>query len=362
MRNESGVQRANPNVRGLLRIVPALIALSGCATRIDVGAMDSSPAGAGGGSGGESSSSASGNGTTGSGSSSASGAPNGLPGLPIALATAQRPLALAVDEAFVFWTNDDGSVYRAPKDGGEVKELSPAVGEPALAIAVDATRVFWPVTASKKISEVEKAGGATSVLAEGVEAWDLAADGSNVFWPEHGLQAVPASGGPVSWLVYCGQQPIALDAANAYFPFPGGTTLRKAPKTGESAVMLASFEGIIASLAVFGAEAYVATDKGAVFRVPTAGGDPVEISSGLDVGKIAVDASGIYATTHTLAGPNRVLRIPLAGGAATVLANEQHAPGAIALDAGAVYWANGGPVAPGAAGAFPGAIMKVAKP
>jgi hypothetical protein len=286
----------------------------------------------------------------------------GLPDFPTALASPQDPLALALDEANVYWSNADGSVHQASKSGGEPTELSPGVGGPVFAVAVDATRVFWPATAFMKIAEVSKLGGATNVLAENVETLDVAADGANVFFPEHALMTVPAAGGAVSFVLPCAVEPLVLDATSAYAPLPDHATLRKLSKTGGEAVVLAWMDSPITSLAVYEDTVYVATSTGSVFAVPVDGGNPVALSAGLDVARIAVDASGIYATTARTPGPNQVLRIPFDGGEPIILADDQRAPRAIALDDDNVYWTNDGAFTPNALGAFGGSIMRVAKP
>ncbi len=268
------------------------------------------------------------------------------PAAPTLLGTSAGPLALAVDDAFVYWTDASGYVFRALKSGGDEVALTPGVGAPGVAIAIDSARVFWAAPQAEKIAEVAKHGGDTTIVASHVKPKDLASDGASLFFPEpFRLMKVPADGGAASMVMGCATQPMVVDAGNVYLPLITGTTLRRVRKEGWSAVELAAFDAKIVSLAQYGGMMFVATADGAVYRVPAgaAGSDaPVKISDGQHVGRIAVDGSGIYATTKGGDVDGQVLRIPFDGGEPTVLAANRHAPGPIALDAEWIYWIDGG--------------------
>jgi hypothetical protein len=270
------------------------------------------------------------------------------PAAPTVVGHSPAPLALAVDETFIYWTDASGYLFRALKRGGEQVVLSPGVGAPGIALTIDAARVFWAAPGAAKIAEVDKLGGPTTVVADKVAPQDLATDGAALFFPEpYRLMKVPANGeGTVSFVMPCSTAPIVLDADNAYTPFVTGIGLRRISKDGWMGSTLGKFDGRVVSLASYWGSMFVATDQDAVYRV-RAGGDATEaavkISEGLHVNRIAVDGSGIYATTKGRGrGGDSVLRIPFDGGEPIVLAANRHAPGAIVLDDEWIYWIESG--------------------
>jgi hypothetical protein len=67
--------------------------------------------------------------------------PNGAVQIAAGAATQERH-ALAVDDLAVYWTNDDGTVMKAPIAGGTPVLLAAGQGD-STGIAVDATSVYW---------------------------------------------------------------------------------------------------------------------------------------------------------------------------------------------------------------------------
>jgi hypothetical protein len=84
---------------------------------------------------------------------------------------------------------------------------------------------------------------------------------------------------------------------------------------------------------------YWTTDV-AVMKVPVNGGAPTILASGQKFpGGIVVDAANVYWTNGWDVGT--VMKVPLGGGTPTILASGQVTPGAIAVDATSVYWTSG---------------------
>src|SRR5207249_2500548 len=92
-----------------------------------------------------------------------------------------------------------GIVGRVPKHGGPVTELAAHVGHP-VAIALDDAYVYWTDEDSGTIGRIAKGGGAPQTVATtSIGAWPLAVDGERVYWAIYGssgyVAAAPKSGG-----------------------------------------------------------------------------------------------------------------------------------------------------------------------
>ncbi|MDI3287341.1 serine/threonine-protein kinase [Polyangium sp. 15x6] len=66
------------------------------------------------------------------------------------------PRCVAVDEAWVYWTNDGGMVKKARLDGKQEPVLLASAQERPMGIALDATRVYWVNEASGEVVSVAK--------------------------------------------------------------------------------------------------------------------------------------------------------------------------------------------------------------
>ena len=72
-------------------------------------------------------------------------------------------------------------------------------------------------------------------------------------------------------------------------------------------------------------------------KVPLAGGAPTVLATGADPLGIAVDGVSVYWTDY---GTGTVASIPLGGGAPTLLAAGQSGANGICQDATSLYWAD----------------------
>jgi len=112
-------------------------------------------------------------------------------------------------------------------------------------------------------------------------------------------------------------------------------------KAGDPPIALASGLHWPYSIAADGDFVYFATydkDAGGVWRVPKQGGAVEPLASALDFADQLVIVGGfIYAT---VAGENRVIRVPEGGGSVTTFASNQDGVSGLATDCSALYWTN----------------------
>ena len=77
---------------------------------------------------------------------------------PKLLVAAERPCAIAVDDASVF-TVEQLKLWRAPKNGGEAKPIVNGSERLGCALAVDETNVFWTIPSDDSLMKAKKTDG-----------------------------------------------------------------------------------------------------------------------------------------------------------------------------------------------------------
>lgn len=143
-----------------------------------------------------------------------------------------RPVGLAVDEGFVYWTDSDpGVIAKMPIEGGPIATLV-AKGDKTTGLAVDATHVYFSEWGGGKIGRVLKAGGGIETLAQGQKgARSIAIDEGRVYWthpPTGTIRSMKKSGGAVATHANDQKHPysIAVDATSIYWAnVDGGTVM-----------------------------------------------------------------------------------------------------------------------------------------
>ena len=129
---------------------------------------------------------------------------------------------------------------------------------------------------------------------------------------------------------------LATDGQSAYFG--NITEIDKLPLTGGTRTFLAATTSM-GSITVDGGYVYWSDGSG-IHRVPFDGGQPTLVSNDTSLSliytNIATDGVNVYWGTS---GTNLVMKAPVVGGPATILASNLGAGAtSIAVDATAVYW------------------------
>lgn len=193
---------------------------------------------------------------------------------------------LAIDEAFVYYgDNDNQGLYAAPKAGGEPVRLAsraPVAG----AIALDAGSITWIASPGDAVLRLPLRGAEhpTTVRDGGIFS-DVAIAHGDLFIAE------------------------AAGAGGALFHAAGSTTSR-----------LASFDGTPRGVLADSAHAYVITPT-KILRTPHAGHQLESISTGVAFAYPQIDDAFVYVLAE--AGGMRVIgRVPKTGGPMTAVAGD----------------------------------------
>lgn len=261
-------------------------------------------------------------------------------------------LGIALDDDRVYWASWlGGSVDAVAKAGGEPVEVVPELVGPAALVLVG-DLIF--VTAENEADPDDglwrgtTAGGAGAIVDGSMQREHLAADGDTVYYLDGNFTLTRVTG-------EAAPQPLAVQVGFDFFDVVGGVVLYddagtlEAYDTGDATTTpLATFAGELLGATVHGDAVLALTMSEAstltLWSVPRAGGVPVEIWSAPGYGyagvQLVIDGDHVYLPVldWPVSGYGSIIRISISSGAHAVIAANQPAPAAVALDASHVYW------------------------
>ncbi|KYF66934.1 hypothetical protein BE11_01430 [Sorangium cellulosum] len=298
------------------------------------------------------------------GATDCSGARSDAACQPVVLAEAAgNPLAIAVDATHVYWTHEDtGEIMRAPIAGGApvlVAESCPTAG-----LAVSATGVYWTCSPSTGVEHAVPTGVYSAPLGGGTPALlstagledpvGLALDATSIYVGDnYAVMKLPIHGGAAQELARgSGSRRVRVDETHVYWTNADASSIRKAPIAGGASVALAtgyfeSHEVALDATHVYWTTPGEGPSVGSVNRVPKEGGTPVALATDQPSPYyIAVDETHVYWVN---AGAGEIRRVPVGGGESEMVISGV-APNDLAVDSASVYWTDRS-----------GVVMKVAK-
>ncbi len=128
--------------------------------------------------------------------------------------------AVDVDESWVYFHNDKGSIMRIGKNGGAPQTLG---GGDASAMFLLGDTLYFGEYSKENIKSVPKIGGAVTKLTGSADSVaEVVADANHVYWAEHNsngqIARVPVGGGAVEQIYnQANTRGVALDATHVYW-------------------------------------------------------------------------------------------------------------------------------------------------
>jgi hypothetical protein len=212
------------------------------------------------------------------------------------------PDQIAMDATDLYVTvGGSGSILRLAKDGSDTATVVTGIGGPS-GIVMDETTLYWCDYFGNRIGKAPKAGGATTVLAGEEAPYRIAAGPTAVYWSSFAADVTWTlkAGGPVATIASGGNpRTLAVHGDRVFWTDSKAQEIHSAGLDGQGAQTLATLGGFADG--------------------------------------IAVDDGGVFA-----AAGGEVVKVPLGGGAVTVLASGQALPTLVAVDDACVYWTNTG--------------------
>jgi hypothetical protein len=238
--------------------------------------------------------------------------------------------AVAMDEDNLYFTCEDGWIYRLAKQGSQPpQKVASFPGNYAWGIAVDASFVYVTALANGfgggVVVRAPKGGGESTTLAAGQSRpWGIAVDDSQVYWVEQGANP--------------------YDGENAAGGLAEGAILalsKSVSGPGTPAKLLAP-DVKVGDMVAVDDQAVYWHETESVRRVPKVGGAISTLTSSTvpTVSSNLIVQSGQVYWAEAVAGVWSISSVPATGGASVPLAMNIAQPSSIALIGSTLFWSD----------------------
>lgn len=299
------------------------------------------------------------------------------PPAPPASACAQAVLAslyysqdVTIDDAFVYFGDDTGGLFRVPKTGGTVTKLAQLIDETTVGlILIDGNTIYFTASDDSglrgSIYSVPKSGGTPAVVVSGVVTpYDMVFDATTLYWTSFGtptaegdiqadgkVEKASKSGAGRTALVsnVSGPTTLAIDDTTVYFVESGvgignpTSGVRAVAKSGGAVRSLRDSIPAVA-LTIDAANVYYSTfdgdtGNGFLASVPKAGGNATKIVEAPLTLSLTLRVYNGTLYAHTLTADNEGIRaISLATGESKTVVLADLDTIRFALDDCAIYY------------------------
>jgi hypothetical protein len=188
--------------------------------------------------------------------------------------------------------------------------------------------------------------------------WSGSANGSSTLWDGDASTKL--------WQAVATEEALYMTTnSDKLSPYPGYKVLRLDLNSFATSPLTTN-KGFLTGIAVVPGRVIVAdSENGKVLSVAQTGGDVMELADVPTPWSLATDASFVYVASRPqeCKDSGAVYRIPLKGGPAQLLSENQACPSAVLVDDDSVYWMNTGPAPVGDPQKIDGAaILRIKKP
>jgi hypothetical protein len=259
----------------------------------------------------------------------------------VQLATPPYPASpIALDSSSVYYIDTADQLYALPKTGGKAKLLTSSASVASL--AVDESYAYWPNGGEVDFVPTT-GGGLTSTLMPSVDANEVVADGISVYVAyDSGIVSFPSGGGTVSPLVANEDAPHSLAVQGSFLYWADDDyTVRSSGTDGTGLTTLVTMSSAVDFVVADSVNVYFTVSGSEILAMPASGGSPplLLVSGLVGVVRLATDGVNVYWIDSTT-----LSKVPVTGGAVTMLYMTGGDAADIAVDEASVFWTNSGAV------------------